>query len=671
MIEINANKKQKIAPNLFSVVEHLEKHSILLATNWIKEETVKLIFFNRKISAKKFRDIYGIPIIEYFIFVVREGKDADDCPVMSKFVNYMVAKGITPREVYVICMGFRKTMISFLLKDEYVLKKPALFMDEIALLFDANLAGVLEIFTNLYAMAQKKIEIAKSQKEKLQQTLKIINSINTKIIIVQNGRIILANKPFLEMIGAEDLKALYLKYKTGFEFLGEVNLFENEYKNDIVSWIEKVCASDKPFKTEIHNEKANKRFNYSGRITSIPVDEYKQYIITFSNISELVKDEKAIKDALIHDTLTGFKNYPSFEHLILKMIEKAKNEKLKLFLAIVDIPDLREINEAKGRSAGDKVLTDVAEDLRILVNKSICYGRLEGSRFGALLEYSTEQISYDWCVELLHKMNERSLRKTVAITEVDLAQSVNKLFLRAYSLMEAANNSDKNIVFNDFKNIIEYEELDDQKEFTSRLAKIKEFNLALFYMELPIISKVKILSLTTKDATIVLSYKQIRIAKVDMLVYFKLEHIGGIKAYISDLDKESRIITIDRFRKEKNTILDRKIYRVEADKNIKAYISDNDVDYDVKLIDINNRYVAIEIGRKRNLDINSFIFLDMLLPLGDDIVSCKTNATITKISSTPNGYKMVLLCHLDDATEKVLTKYILKKQMDIIHTLQS
>ena len=664
------SEKNTIAPNLLSFVDVLEDKRTLIAGNWVKNKVVKSVFSKRKISSKKFALSYGVPIIEYFISVVKGAQVAGDCPIMSKFVKFMISKDITPKEVFDICIGFRRSLITFMLSKQTVSQNPDVYMDEISEIFDANLSGVLDIFTNLYAESQKKIEIAKSQKDKLQQTLKIINSIKTKIIIVQDGRIILANKPFLEMTGVRDLKCLYLKYTSGFEYLSDVSLYEDEYKEDISKWIKKVCEENKSFQCAIYNEKAKKIYSYSGRITVMPVENVNQYIIALSNISEHIKDEKAIVDMLNHDELTGFRNYPTFENLTSKMIDKAKENKLRLFLAIVDIANLRYINDVKGASAGDMAISEVAEDLRFMVNKNIYLSRLNGSRFGVLLQYETEQAGYDWCIELYKKMKEHESKKIVAITEIDLNENINKSFLRSYDLIDQASVSGEEKIAHDFDDIIEYIELPDQKEFTDRLGKLKTLEMTLYFMELPIAADSKILSSTTDNAKISLSAKQIKIAKVGMKVYFKLERIGNIKASIKDIDEDNRRVTIDSFVIDKHTPLNRIAYRIQAGDDIKAYISENGRDYKVKVLDMNKEYIAVSIDRKRNFDINSLVYIDMLLPITDVSESCVTNATVTRIDNVPGGYKMVLLCHFDDSTQELLSRYIAKHQMDIIKNFQ-
>lgn len=651
---------QNTPEKLNLIIESLEKNTLLIATDWIKESSVKSIFDNRKISRKKFRDGYCVPIIEYFIAVIRKEKEAGDCPIMSKFVHYMLAKQITPKEVFLICMGFRKSLISFLLKEEEVLKDPLTFMDEVALIFDANLSGVLEIFSNLYSETQKKIEIAKAQQTKLQQTTRIINSINTKIMILQGSKILLLNKPFLEMLGIEDLKDFYKKYDNGFEFFQSVNTHEKDFKQNTERWIEKICTEKIHFKTNIYHEQISQTLSYSGRITKLPSENENQYIIALSNITEHLKSEEMMEDYLSHDEITGFKNYSNFEsHLKVKMEDKGEN--VRLFLSVLDLVNLREINSQKGRASGDSIISEIAEDLRFVENENTVFARLEGSRFGILLEYEKEQDAYDWCVELYKKVKERDAKINLSITEMDYSQSVNKLFIRSFNLIEEECKS--KVINNDLENIIEYKELQNQEEFTLLLKETAQVDTSFFFKQMPVSSKSQVLSTTTHNAQLLLSAKQMAVVEVDSFIYFKLAEFGNVVANISAINERKKSITINEFRKDTHSPLNRKALRIEAGENIKAYINFQGYDYNVKVFDMNQQCVAVEIDRMRNIDLESLVHLNLLLPVADTQKSCKADASVTRINKTPAGYKLVLLCHLDDKNLHNLSEYISDQQM--------
>jgi len=655
-----------VAPNLQEIINSIEKNIDYLASAWIKIDSVKNVFKDRKISSEKFKDKYAVDIIMYFINVVKGTEKLGNCPVMSKLVYYLLKKKITPKEVFDICMGLRKAFVFLLFKNNKVLKNPYPYMYEVSLISDANLSGVLDIFTNYYQDTQNKLQKIQLQTQKLKHTSEIINFIKTKIIIVQNSRIILANKPLLDMLGVDNLKELYHKYEHGFDFMRDVDLLENDFKVNLSRWIRRVCAKNKPFKCEIYNEELKISLKFSGTITNMPEENIDQYIITLNNISDYIKDEADILDSLTHDELTGFKNYPSFEKLISKQIDKAKIKKSRLFLAVADIPELREINDKHGRNCGDMVIAEVAENLRFLIDHYIHVGRLEGSRFGILIDYKNEQASYDWCVKLFKLMNEKKEKKTLAITEVDLSESINKVFLRVYDLIESSNNASDNLVVSDFNNVIEYKELPEQKGFTDILSHIKSLEVSVFYLELAVLATIDILSTTTNSITMNFSAKQLKVSDIDTAVYFNLKDIGNIKAYISDINHKKQTVVIDRFRFDKHSPLDRTLYRIKVQDDIKAYIVDGDREYTVKVLDMNNECVAVEIDRKRNFDINSFVYLDMYLPISNDIQSCGFNASILRIDKIVGGYKMILLANIDTKNKSILNKFISKNQMDII-----
>jgi len=571
--------EEKFVPNLVAIIDDIEDNVPKIAANWMKNSSVKSVFEIRKISPVKFREGYGVPIIGYFIAVVRGKETLGDCPIMSKLVDYLITKGITPREVFDICIGFRRSLIAFLLRKEKVLKNPAVFMEEVATVFDANLSGVLEKFTTLYAESQKKIELAKAQKSRLSQTLNIINSMDTKIIIIKQGRIIVANKPFLAMVGVVNLKELYERYERGFEFLSDVSLYEKEFKEDITLWLEKIFEHNRPFKSTIHNYHKDRTFEYSLRVSKI-TDESNQFVITFTNITEYIKDRELLEDELKYDEITGFRNFITFEQYVSEAIQKAKNEKTRLFLALIDIVDFEKVKEEKD---ADMVVSEVAEDLRYLVDSSVHFGKLDEDRFAVLMEYPNEQSSYDWCVNLLQKLNERESRKTVAVTEVDMAESINRLFLRVYDLIERANHSEEKFIVTDFKDVIEYIELPEQKAFTDRLDRMKSLKMTLFYKELPLQSDIKIVGLGQESVNVILSQKQSRVVYEDMEVYFKLQQIGNIKARIKSVDLKTNIATIYRFRLDKDTPLNRKMFRVAVDQQIKAFVTSHNIDYDVEI----------------------------------------------------------------------------------------
>jgi diguanylate cyclase (GGDEF)-like protein len=658
---------QKITPNLFKISNLLEKNRIELASYWVEIVTLKALFKIRNISSLKFRNSYAIPILDYFIAVVRDEKSIGDCPAMSKLVHFLLSKEITPREVFDICTGLKRTLLIFLLAQKVVVNKPIPFVEELSSIFDANLSGVLEIFTNLYAVAQKKLATAKLQAVKLHQTLKIINNIDTKIIMINKGNIVLANEPFLNMLGVKHLNELDIGFKNELKFLNNISMYKNYFNSNQELWIKKVCKQSKPFVCEIFNEESKRSFYYSVRVTYMPDSTYGEYIMTFSNISEHIKDEKEFHYLLTHDELTGLRNYPAFEKLIWTKIDEVKKSKSRLFLVIIDIPELREMNKKEGLEYGDLIISKLIESLKFLVDKDVYLARLEGSRFGVLLEYKDELEAYDWSLKLYERVKKNHLRIILAMSEVDLSETINKLFLRVYELIEKSNRSEDKILLHDFKNIVAYKNLPNQDKYIENILHYKSVAMSLFYMELPIVFEAEIVSCMEDSVVLTLSSKQIGIAAVDMPIYFKLNSIGNIKAYIKEIDKKKNRVIIHKFRSDRHSPLSRRLFRVKVLDTIKAYIEESNREYSVEILDMNYEFIAIEIDRKRNFDFNSVVFIDMLLPMQDSFESLQLQAKIIRVEKNPQGYKMVLSFETDDESEKILQQYISNCQMKIMH----
>ncbi|MBC8237733.1 MAG: GGDEF domain-containing protein [Helicobacteraceae bacterium] len=541
---------QKLYPYLFSVVDDIEKHKVYIATSWVKKENITDIFNKRKISPKKFRDGYGVPILEYFIAVIKEEKPLGDCPVMSKLVHYLLKKDITPQEVFNICMDFRSSLRTYLFTKDEIINNPLSFADEIARIMDANLSGVLNIFTNIYKDTKLKLQQLESQKNKL------------------------------------------------------------------------------------------------------------------------LEEKEQIQEDVSIDKLTGLINYITFEKLIKDKINNALKNNIRLFLSVIDIPNLREINLEKGREFGDGVINGVADEIKTFDKEYIALGRLEGERFGVLLESSKEQEAYDWCVALYKNISDKDEKLAYCITEVDYAEAISKLFLRAYDLIDEANTNEEIIINTDFRKIIPFKELSDQSEFTNELKKMKTIESVLYYKELPLNNESTIKEVTSQHIQITASKKQIKMAKIGKYMYFKIDKLGNIKATVNSIDEDRHRVSLDTFKFDIHSPLDRKLYRVKAADDFRAYIRDNNRDYNVEVLDMNNKYIAVEIDRKRNFDIDASFVLHVRMIIDGVAYNFETTTTIKRVEKVLGGYKFVLFCHLDTKNEEIIQEYLASFQRNIIKDFQ-
>jgi diguanylate cyclase (GGDEF)-like protein len=82
-----------------------------------------------------------------------------------------------------------------------------------------------------------------------------------------------------------------------------------------------------------------------------------------------------------HDLLTGLANRLMFERAVDAMLGSSR----KLAVLLFDLDRFKEVNDTLGHAAGDALLRDVGERLRVAVPQALCIARLGGDEFTILL----------------------------------------------------------------------------------------------------------------------------------------------------------------------------------------------------------------------------------------------------------------------------------------------
>jgi diguanylate cyclase (GGDEF)-like protein len=109
------------------------------------------------------------------------------------------------------------------------------------------------------------------------------------------------------------------------------------------------------------------------------------------------------------DHLTGLANRREFERVMEREVAQAERYGRQLTVMMIDVDNLKRINDRKGHDAGDAALRLVAQELQRVVRASDVCGRLGGDEFGvAMLETD------------LHRAQEVSRRLRAAVQEMNL-----------------------------------------------------------------------------------------------------------------------------------------------------------------------------------------------------------------------------------------------------------
>ncbi len=91
------------------------------------------------------------------------------------------------------------------------------------------------------------------------------------------------------------------------------------------------------------------------------------------------------------DYLTGLANRPEFERAIDRAVAAAQRHKRRLALMMIDLDNLKEINDSHGHHVGDEAIRVLAHELQRAVRATDTCGRLGGDEFGVAMPDADER----------------------------------------------------------------------------------------------------------------------------------------------------------------------------------------------------------------------------------------------------------------------------------------
>jgi len=137
-----------------------------------------------------------------------------------------------------------------------------------------------------------------------------------------------------------------------------------------------------------------------------------EIIATVRDITDRKQLEEELREASLHDLLTGIHNRRGFFALAEQQVKAATRSKMHLVLTYLDCDDFKWINDCLGHEQGDKVLVDTAHILRQTFRESDIIARIGGDEFVVL---SIEAADVDPAVflkRLQQNINEYNAKET-------------------------------------------------------------------------------------------------------------------------------------------------------------------------------------------------------------------------------------------------------------------
>ena len=112
-------------------------------------------------------------------------------------------------------------------------------------------------------------------------------------------------------------------------------------------------------------------------------------------IYESYRTQLSLNEQAQNDSLTGLYNQKTFQSLLKDSMEKAKNLKSPMSLAIIDLDDFKEINDTFGHLEGDQVLLHFTNLLKQHLKDGEAYiSRYGGDEFAIIFPTASKELAY-------------------------------------------------------------------------------------------------------------------------------------------------------------------------------------------------------------------------------------------------------------------------------------
>jgi len=148
------------------------------------------------------------------------------------------------------------------------------------------------------------------------------------------------------------------------------------------------------------------------------------------------------------DPLTNLYNRRSFDITLKKTLETVKQEAQEVYLLFLDVDDFKQINDDKGHTFGDQVLTELADYTKQLVSDQGIVARWGGDEFAVIFKGPEKAL-----FELLKKIHLFKFSLSIGVVKIsNNDQSIDALFKRADRALYQAKNEGKNRYYFDKEN---------------------------------------------------------------------------------------------------------------------------------------------------------------------------------------------------------------------------
>lgn len=651
---------------------------------WMLEKDVVRIFSKYRISRNKFKPLFASKIVDYFIGVLDGSQKIGACPVMNKFIDYMNDKEMSVKEIYQVCMAFRRVTLQQLSKESESLMQDAQLVEQLSNVFDENLAGVLDYFSLIHLnreIASQHEEDTSTHSKQLQSILNLQDNI---ILTVKGFHITMANRSFFQALELDDIDAFQTKFPNSWGFIETVDHFAELFKKgDYPAWLKAVADSHEQTATvTFFNQKVQNSRTYHAKVLRISDKEKNDFAITISALSDCDEKIEELSHYVYTDPLTNLYNRRKFDESIYALVEQYHNTSLPFALIVMDLDDLNHINQMYGRERGDELLKEISYAVDKKFGSLGVFARIDGDRFGLVLKGKSIEEANKIAQEMLFLTRTLTFdlvtapKCNFAVLHCQKRDTVAILLERADILIKDIIQTKSDAIKDDHALI--QEEKERRKQEASFLiscielkAADKSLDIVSYFQEVPIQSKSKILQVQKGVVTLTVRRISVNALSKGSDIYIRtLDGKKSIKAQVISINNNKYTISVHNFHFLDDSPLDRKSVHVQVEEGLYCFVKMDDTQITGKVMSISADTVMIALPHIYGIDMNNKIFLDATLNIDGRAEHLELTGDITKIIEIEDAFKLIITIEKSPKSSSIIVPYIAARQLEIVKALQ-
>jgi hypothetical protein len=662
----------------------LKSHAQLITNNkehiaraWMEDNDVQRVFKRFSIPRNPFMVNFGIPIIDYFISVISGIQRPGDCPIMTKLVKYLITKHIAPKEVFIICMGLRKELMSFLLDHEQDTSRLNPMLMQTSGLFNENLAGVLELFEHHLAQSRQKLGDYDKDISAFRLVSGLISNMDACVAVLKHDELLFANRSFLELFSLDsvnDFNLAYCEAEQTWNFMrscdyGQEILEAGNYSE----WAAQLAETKAPCLMEV--ELHSGLMDLSVR-TAASTDE--TYVITLTDIGyHLEKTDKAFEEVKAEEEameqrikelakstlpapapLDGSGLTPPEEYEQDIRVQQAQQTG-RDFIALLIKTDPESL---------DKIQPAIIKRLKPLLPEDALLSQIDSEHFSGCWQRSDRSGLLERFTKLEKTIEELALPASVTLFRETVHPK--RAIVTCMELLDSVSEGEDGCLATDIEEVLDARAaIRDHETIFGTLQGLNTIETAIFHQQVPVYASNILVKISEASVHFDMTPKQLNTVKAGMPIHFELQGIGFVKGMCDKVDRKRRKMEVTDICKNPNSPLLRKSIRVKALPGMKATLAKGDVTLEAEMLDCSSNSVGLKLTKLRKLAEGDSVEFFALFPLHEgEHEQISTTATITKIIKK-DGFIVVCDFGAHQGATRVLRQFASARQLDVVRDI--